>query len=379
MIRRLKYIDKSLLIVTVMLLIFGTIMVFSASNIIAYISREVAPYYYFKKQVQFIVLGFFLSIFMLIFLRIKQIAKMSYLFLFLITVALIYLLISGNVEATNSAKSWFNLGFVKFQPSEFAKIFTIFSLAYYYDLHKNGLNKIGTLLLPIFITGFIGLLIFLEPDLGTAIIYFGIVGFIFLSQPMPKKYKFIIYGLIILVVFLLSILISTGQIKHILTDRQMGRITEFKNPCSKILSTGNQVCNSYIAINNGNLTGVGLGNSTQKYLYLPEPYTDFIFAVLVEEFGLLGGIFLIFLYIFILYRILAIGRFSSTNLGTIICYGTALYIALHIFVNLIGIMGIAPMTGVTLPFISYGGSFTLCLILLLAAVQLVAIENKTQK
>ena len=168
-------------------------------------------------------------------------------------------------------------------------------------------------------------------------------------------------------------LIMTGG--KILQSRQLERFN-FTNPCDRLLDTGNQVCNGYIAINNGGLTGVGLGNSTQKYLYLPEPYTDFIFVVIVEELGLVTGIIIILAYIYLLYRILKIGRESYDNTGALICYGVAVYIFLHIAVNLLGLFGLMPMTGVPLPFMSYGGSFTLCLMVALCLVQRVAIETK---
>ena len=120
---------------------------------------------------------------------------------------------------------------------------------------------------------------------------------------------------------------------------------------------------------------MGLGNSTQKYLYLPEPYTDFIYAIIVEELGVITGVLLILSYMFIMFRILLIGRKSPNNRGAVLCYGVAIYIFLHIAVNLLGIMGVIPMTGVPLPFMSYGGSFTLCLIAGLTLVQRVSIEN----
>ena len=120
---------------------------------------------------------------------------------------------------------------------------------------------------------------------------------------------------------------------------------------------------------------MGLGNSTQKYLYLPEPYTDFIYAIIVEELGVITGVLLILSYMFIMFRILIIGRKSPNNRGAVLCYGVAIYIFLHIAVNLLGIMGVIPMTGVPLPFMSYGGSFTLCLIAGLTLVQRVSIEN----
>ena len=200
-----------------------------------------------------------------------------------------------------------------------------------------------------------------------------IVGVIFLSVPISKEIKRkTIFSLVGLVVFVAVAIVGSG--KTLLFERQLQRF-DFTRPCDKLLSTGNQVCNGYIAINNGGLTGVGLGNSTQKYLYLPEPYTDFIFAIIVEELGVLVGIAILILYMVVLYRILVIGKNSNTNRGAIMCYGVAIYIFLHIAVNLMGLFGLMPMTGVPLPFMSYGGSFTICLIAALTIVQRVSVEN----
>ena len=125
--------------------------------------------------------------------------------------------------------------------------------------------------------------------------------------------------------------------------------------------------------------GVGIGNSTQKYLYLPEAHTDFIFPVIVEELGLIIGIFIILIYAYIIFRILKIAKKSYNLMGGLICYGTAAYIFIHLFINLSGVLGIMPLTGVPLPFLSYGGSFALCLTLSLTLVQRVNIETYTYK
>lgn len=368
--KMIKYLDKSLLFATVLLFIIGLVMVFSASNVTAYMSHAVSPYNYFIKQLVFLITGLFLS-FLMIQFNTKSYGMFSWGLLIITTVSLTVLLMIGN--AKNQAVSWFDLGFISIQPSEFVKVITIVFLAHYYDKNQKKLNSWGKSLFPIGICGIIAGLIFLQPDLGTTIIYCVIVGIIFLSVPITKeiKYKtlFAIIGII-----LCGIIVLLGSGKGVLLERQMERF-DFSNPCSKILSTGNQVCNCYIAINNGGLTGVGLGNSTQKYLYLPEPYTDFIFAIIVEELGIVTGIFIILLYIFILFRILMIGRKSPSNRGAVLCYGVATYIFLHIAVNLMGIMGIMPLTGVPLPFMSYGGSFTICLIAALTIVQRVSVEN----
>ena len=140
--------------------------------------------------------------------------------------------------------------------------------------------------------------------------------------------------------------------------------------------TGYQVCNGLIAYHNGGLFGVGLGNSSQKYLYLPEAHTDFIFPILVEELGLLVGIFVLIGYILILYRILKIAKSCDNIRNFIICYGTFIYILLHLIINLAGSLALIPLTGVPLPFLSYGGSYNMNIILMCFVLQRIAIENK---
>ena len=372
--KKFKYLDKPLLIVTVLLFIIGLIMVFSASNVTAYMSHAVNPYYYFIRQAVFLIIGVIIFFVMIVF-NTNVYGKVSHLLLIINIVALVALLIYGS--AKNDAISWFELGFGAFkitiQPSEFIKVISIVYLAEYYDANKAKLNSWIKCLFPLGICVGIAALIFFQPDLGTMIIYSAVVAIIFMAIPMSKeiKYKTIFAGIAIVVLGVIS-MVSIG--KTFLRDRQMERF-DIANPCDKILENGNQVCNCYIAMNNGGLMGVGLGNSTQKYLYLPEPYTDFIFAIIVEELGVITGVIILIAYFIVLYRILLIGRKSPSNKGAILCYGIAFYIFLHIAVNLLGIMGLIPMTGVPLPFMSYGGSYTICLVAALTIVQRVSIEN----
>ena len=161
-----------------------------------------------------------------------------------------------------------------------------------------------------------------------------------------------------------------------LSDSQKSRFN-FKDPCTRYREkTGYQVCNGYIAINSGGLLGSGYGNSKQKYLYLPEAHTDFIFAIIIEEMGLLVGILIILSYFIMIWRILMIGKRAYNLQGSIICYGVATYLALHVMINLGGVLGVIPLTGVPLPFYSYGGSFMINLLICLALVQRVSVENK---
>lgn len=362
--------DKPLLIVTIILFVIGLIMIFSASNVTAYMSKDVSPYNYFVKQALFLGVGLVISIFIMKFST-RGVGILSCL-LMLIGIGL-QLSLPFLAPSINESKSWIPIGSFSLQPSEFMKVITIVWLAYYYDKNKDRLNGYVTCFFPIAICLISAALIYIEPDLGTMIIYGSIVAAIFLAQPIDSgiKMKTFVIGV---GVILLGVAFLLGTGKNVLIDRQKQRF-EVGNPCDKLLTTGNQICNGYIAINNGGLTGVGLGNSTQKYLYLPEPYTDFIFCIIIEELGLVTGLLIILMYMFVLWRILYIGKKSSSNMGTTICYGVALYIFIHIAVNLLGLFGLIPMTGVPLPFMSYGGSFTICLITALTLVQKVSVEN----
>ena len=368
--RVFKYLDKPLLIISIILFVVGLIMVFSSSNVTAYMTHAASPYNYFIKQGAFLLVGLIFSLIMIKF-NTKLYGILSWTLFLGVGVSLFALLFIGKTK--NQAISWYDLGLFSFQPSEFIKVISIIWMAEYYEKNKDNLSSYWVSLFPLFACGIIAILIFVQPDLGTTNIYLVIVFAIFLAEPVPKSIKTkLIFGGVGAIVLATFALLSSG--KQLILERQLERLN-FTRPCDRLLDTGNQVCNGYIAINNGGLTGKGLGNSTQKYLYLPEPYTDFIFTITVEELGSAIGVLIIILYMVVLYRILAIGRKSYTNRGSTICYGVAVYIFCHIAVNLMGIFGLIPMTGVPLPFMSYGGSFTICLIAALTAVQRVSVET----
>ncbi len=366
----IKNIDKPLFILTLILFVLGLVMIFSASNVTSYMNGG-SPYAYFFRQGLFLIVSFIFCIFMVKF-NTKFYGMMSNILLIAFVAVLILLLIYG--KATNYAVSWIPIGPFTLQPSEFIKIIMIVFMARFYEVHEKRLNNFFIALIPLIIGVVITFLIMLQPDLGTAIIFAALTGIVFFSSPVSKVIKLKVIALFFGMCLVIgAVLIMSGG--SFLQARQLERFN-FTRPCDRLLDTGNQVCNGYIAINNGGLTGIGLGNSTQKYLYLPYPYTDFIFAVIVEELGLVVGIGIILAYMYLLYRILKIGRESYTNRGALLCYGVAVYIFLHVIVNLMGLFGLMPMTGVPLPFMSYGGSFTLCLMVSLAIVQRVNIENR---
>ena len=243
-----------------------------------------------------------------------------------------------------------------------------------YNNHKDDLDNQWTLLKPILITIIIFLLVAMQPDFGTAFVIFGIVILIFYALPLKKQTRSPINKLFLggIVLVVLALLLTGGSF---LREYQLKRFN-FLAPCERYEEeTGYQLCNSLIAFKNGGLTGEGIGQSTQKYLYLPEAHTDFIFPIIVEEWGMFVGIIIIGLYCFMLIRILNIAK-HATNLGnSIIAYGVFSYLLFHITINLVGVMGIWPLTGVPLPFLSYGGSYTLTLLFAMGLVQRVHYES----
>ncbi|HOP65703.1 MAG TPA: FtsW/RodA/SpoVE family cell cycle protein [Bacilli bacterium] len=365
--------DKPLLILTFVYSVFGLIMIFSASNVAAVLRYDVSPYYFFIKQLIFLIIAYLFSFIVIIRFPTKNYKKFVPLLVIGILVALFGLFVYGNV--VNSAQSWYRLGgIISIQPSEFAKTILIIYFAMHFGLNYKEDNEYG-FLRPLAIGISICLLVAAQPDFGGALIIAGIVFFLLIGIPVISKQKIkilsILGGALIIIV---AIFLYTGS--SLFSSTQLSRLT-FQDPCSRYTEdSGYQVCNGFIAVSNGGLIGKGLGNSTQKYLYLPEAHTDFIFPIVVEELGIIAATIVLLGYAFMLYRILKIAKKSVTLRGSIIAYGTFLFMLMHILVNLLGVFAIIPLTGVPLPFLSYGGSFNLNLIVLLFLTQRVAIETK---
>lgn len=363
--------DKPLLFIEIAFFLFGLVMVLSASSMESYMRYGYGPYHYFYRQALFIGVGFIL--FMIV-IRIptKSYSWFSYLMMFGIILVLLFLNVYGYVA--NSAQSWFKIGAISIQPSEFAKVISIIFLSCYYDKYLDDLNKGWVLVKPLIFVGIIFLLVIMQPDLGTALIIGLISFFMFFSLPMSRRMNYLFKSLVVFGIILLVMVyvVSGGKI---LQNYQKERFN-FRDPCLRYQDeSGYQLCNSFIAFNNGGMIGQGIGKSTQKYLYLPESYTDFIFPIIVEEWGAWMGILLIFIYLFVIYRLYRIARRAVNLKGSLLAYGVCVYLFLHVVVNLVGVMGLAPLTGVPLPFLSYGGSYVISLMIALGMAQRVAIES----
>lgn len=371
---KLNKIDKTLLFVTIILTVLGLIMIFSSSSIAAVLQYGNTEYYFFKKQLIVVLVGFLVS-FIIYFIPTERYKELSVIGIVAIVAALLALKIYGTVS--NNAQSWFRVLGFSIQPSEFAKTVIILFLACVYGSKKK-FETVYNLFFPLIPCVGVFLLVCLEPDLGTAAIIAIVCMFIFFSLPVGKDKMLNILKVSVIIIVLFAIFALQTNQKY-LTNTQLNRFN-YKNPCERYLEeTGYQVCNGYIAIHNGGLWGVGLGKSTQKYLYLPEAHTDFIFPIIVEELGMVGGIVVLILYLILLFKILEIARNASNLRGSIIAFGTFGYVLTHICVNLGGILAIIPLTGVPLPFLSYGGSFMINLLILLALTQRVAIETKENR
>ena len=368
--------DLWLLTFTFIYAIIGAIMIYSASSILTVLSQGVASTYYFKKQVIVLLSSFIVS---LVVLRIptKNYKMFQYFSIILIIVLLLGLGFYGKV--VNGAKGWYDFGIFNLQPAEFAKsIIIVFMATYYSDLIKKNDRNLISYLFPLGIALFIILLIIKQPDMGSAAIITLLVFLIFIGLPFNKYIKrrttkIITIGLTITI----FLAITVGP--KLISSYQMQRFT-FQDPCTRYReATGYQVCNGFIAIKNGGVFGLGFGNSTQKYLYLPEAHTDFIFPIICEELGIVVGGLIILGYGFMLWRILLIAKKATNIRNSILAYGTFIYLALHIIINLLGVLALMPLTGVPLPLLSYGGSFNINVIILLFVCQRISIESKETK
>ena len=365
--------DKTILVFMIIYSILGLVMILSASSVSAVLRYAVSPSYFFVRQLIFIVASFFVGIFFV--LKIPTFRYRVLSLLYLAGVLGLLFLVFGYGFIAGGAQSWLDLGFFNLQPTEFAKTALILFMACFYEHSIKSKKPFMYNLIPIIIALIIFFLVAMQPDFGGAIIIAGIVFFTFLVVPFAKdsKVAFVKY-LGIATIVGIAVLLYSGS--DLFNSTQLARL-KFQAPCERYMeSTGYQVCNGFIAFHNGGLFGVGLGNSSQKYLYLPEAHTDFIFPILVEELGLIVGIIVIFGYAFLLYRILCIAKGCDSMRNALICYGTFIYLLLHLLVNFMGVLALIPLTGVPLPFLSYGGSFNMNVILILFVVERISIENK---
>ena len=286
----------------------------------------------------------------------------------LMVVALVAVLFFG-VEI-RGARSWFDLGFYRMQPSEFGKFVMVVVLAKFFSTHAKDKRRIKTVILSGLYVMLPVVLILLEPDLGTALVYVGLwLGMLLVTGTRARYFAMLLITGIIVSVFAWS---------FVLADYQKDRLLVFVNPEVDPLDQGYNVKQSQIAIGSGGLFGKGLGQGTQSQLnFLPEQQTDFIFAATAEELGFVGSSFLLLLFAVLIARLIWIAKKSRDDFGMFIAIGVASIFLVQIIVNVGMNLGIMPVTGIPLPLVSYGGSSILVTLALLGLVESVYIRHRT--
>ena len=351
------------------LIILGMIMVTSSS---IYVADDMTsnPFYFAQRQSLFIAIGL---IAMTSFLVIPStfLYKTDWIFMLLSILLLIALFIPDVGTSVNGSIRWIRLGPINIQPSEICKFSLILYISGYSIRRISEIDSLRGFLKPLSLLFIISILIMSQPDLGsTAIVCILVVGILFYAG-----ISFFQLGLLILLIALLGYLAITTS------PMRLARVLAFTDPFAAdvVLNAGWQLSNSLISIGQGGWLGVGLGNSFQKSYFLPEAHTDFIFAILVEELGIIGGMVLILLFIVLFVGLISISYDSfrkNRYFQGYVVFGTFLLISIQMLFNIAVNIGLLPTKGLTLPFISYGGTSIIIMLSLMGIVLRINNENK---
>lgn len=346
--KKIRNMDYSLLMAILLLSSFGLMMVYSSSSTLAYLSYN-SSHYFFIKQLQWIFLSlFFLVIIVLIPYQLYN--KLSPLFVVLSIILLTLVLVPGIGVERNNAQRWIQIGSHLFQPTEFIKLFMLIYFASFYSKKQQIINQFKNgVLPPLLILAIVFLLVLKQPDLGSASLILFACGIIVTCSGVKFRQLFLLGSIGIL---------GVGYFAFS-SPYRLERLISFMNPFNDPLGEGYQLINSYVAIGTGGIFGNGLGASVQKLGFLPEAHTDFIMAVVLEELGIFGLIFVIGTYIFIMFRGIHIARSCDRMFPKLLAIGITFQIMTQVIFNLGAVSGLLPITGVPLPLISYGGSSTL--------------------
>ncbi|MDX8364972.1 stage V sporulation protein E [Cytobacillus sp. IB215665] len=337
--------DFILILVTLSLLAVGLIMVYSASAIWAEYKFN-DSFFFAKRQLLFAGIGVIAMFFLMSidYWTWRSWAKVILIFCFLL---LIVVLIPGIGVERNGSQSWIGVGAFSIQPSEFTKLAMIAFLAKFLSENQKDITSFKRGLLPSLTLVFSAFaLIMLQPDLGTGTVMLGTC-IVIIYVAGARISHFVWLGMLGIAGFA-GLIISAPY--------RMNRITSFIDPWQDPQGTGFQIIQSLYAIGPGGLFGLGLGQSRQKFFYLPEPQTDFIFAIISEELGFIGASFVILLFSLLLWRGIRIALGAPDLFGSFLAIGIISMIAIQVIINIGVVTGLMPVTGITLPFLSYGGS-----------------------
>ncbi|EKE20377.1 MAG: hypothetical protein ACD_8C00010G0006 [uncultured bacterium] len=345
--------DKTLLTIVLILLTLGLVMI-SSAGIIYSETRFGDPYYFFKHQLIYGVVPGLLVMYLLSKIDYHLWKRLAVPIFFVSVIFLLLVFVPGVGNKVYGASRWIQLGPFSFQPSEMAKLATIIYLAAW--LEGRGLHRIKDVfegMLPFLgIMGLIGFLIMKQPDTGTLGVIVLTSFSIFFVSGASLKHLFSMGGMGLV---LLWILIK-------IEPYRFDRISAFLDPSADPQGIGYQINQALLAVGSGGLFGVGLGHSRQKFNYLPEPVGDSIFAVMGEELGIMGTSILIILFVALAMRGIKIAKNAPDMFGRLMAVGITMWIVLQAFINISANIALVPLTGIPLPFISYGGTSLLFLL-----------------
>lgn len=384
--KKFKYMDYWILIPYLVLMGIGIVMVYSASfdTVMSHGGSESS---YFVKQIVFAVIGLFLCL-LVFMLKENLLRNPAPIAIFaVITLLLLMFLIVRKIinpaSTINGSSAWISLKFFNLQPLEMAKLILVFYFALAFSNHQDRLNLRPTEIAkeiwqPLVYASLCLFFVILQPDFGgTAILFF--IGIVIISTSgIPAKSILMINAFWAIPIGTIYYVLTHYSFSFFERYYQYRRFMAFKNPFKYESGIGSQLVNSLYAINNGGLFGVGLGNSIQKRGYLPEPYTDFILSITSEELGFVGVLFILVLLFIMIFRCIKIGVRSNDTFRSLLVFGIAAMLFAQTFLNVGGLLGLIPLTGVTLPFISYGGSSLIILSISVGVVLNVSASEKSQ-
>lgn len=379
------YLDYSIFIPYLVLVLFGLVMVYSSTSYLQYmpLTKGVTPESYVKNQGLYLVLALVL---MGVVYKMKtqffQNKRLVQLIMIVMAILLILTRFTKLGKEINGAKGWLNIFGFSLQPVEYLKITVVWYLSYIYSLRQKTIQDSfkQVSLVPLTTIGALIFLVLIQPDVGGATILILLVAVMTLISGISYRISELvaIVGGILAVLGTEFIMLFGNKIPFV-KDYIYNRFAVFKNPFVDSLNGGHQLANSYYALHNGGWWGLGLGNSIQKKGFLPEAHTDFIFSIVVEELGVIGALVLLGILFFMIIRILLVGIRSTKPFNSMMMMGIASLFLIQIFINLGGVLGLIPMTGVTFPFISQGGNSLLTLSLAVAFSLNISADEKRRK
>ncbi|GGC82940.1 FtsW/RodA/SpoVE family cell cycle protein [Enterococcus wangshanyuanii] len=382
-IKKRHLLDYSILIPYLVLSAVGLIMVYSSTSSLL-VTKGQAPTSMVISQLQFWVLSL-VAMFFIYKMKTAVFQNKGFIMLAITVISVLLLAVKFTPlgKTINGASGWLYLGGFSMQPAEYLKIMIIWYLAYILGRRQKYIDKEfkKAVFRPMLLVGFLIALVAIQPDLGNAAILTLIAIIMILACGVNYMYTYVVGGAGILgsIFIIEALILSKGAFIPAKYQYVYKRFAIFLNPFTDERNAGHQLANSYYAINNGGWFGKGLGNSIQKKGFLPEAHSDFIFAITIEELGLLVSLIILALLMFMIARIILVGVRSKKPFNSLMCIGIGSMLLLQVFINLGGITGVIPLTGITFPFLSHGGNSLLIISIAIAFVLNISADEKKQK